>query len=211
MTTLIDRYNAIVEEYDLRKFTSQMTSNNQDLVMRVNCYIVDHPEDSVKHIVEMLGHENINIARVLKWMERRYIVKNENAARVTASKIKYGTTKKTDGIKSPVIKKIMDEKKAESQKKEFEHVFGLGKIDVDPNEEDLTVQQIRKKIKNAMTLKINDAQVVSQYASALKALSGVQDDELQDDFAEKQLCNIYVPQESTDTISTEVDPIDHDF
>jgi len=211
MTTLSDRYELIVKDYDLRRFTSQMTASNQNLVMRVNCYIIDHPEDSISRIVDMLGKENINIARVLKWMERKYIVKNENAVKHSTTRIKNGYSKQTD-IKSPVLKVMRDEKAKAEATRQQQYDLGISQLPVDPDgEKEPTVQEIRKKIKNAIMLKINDAEVVSKYSSALKALSGVQDDEFDAELAEKDQMIVYCPQEEKQPVSLEVDPIDHEF
>ena len=60
---------------------------------------------------------------------------------------------------------------------------------------DLKISQIRSLVKSHLMLNVHDPKAVANYAAGLKALSGVQDVELEDVYENEQLMKIYVPQE----------------
>lgn len=60
---------------------------------------------------------------------------------------------------------------------------------------DLKISQIRSLVKSHLMLNVHDPKAVANYATGLKALSGVQDVELEDVYENEQLMKIYVPQE----------------
>ena len=65
-------------------------------------------------------------------------------------------------------------------------------------------------IKNRIRASIGDAQSVSQYAAALKALAGVQDVELEEIYEQEKIIRIYCPEEEpVPKKIKEVDPIEY--
>jgi hypothetical protein len=73
---------------------------------------------------------------------------------------------------------------------------------------DLKISEIRALVKANLVAQVHDAKAVSNFAAGLKALSGVQDVELEDIYESEQLIRIYVPEEITDADVLEVDPLE---
>jgi len=207
--TLEQKYLDVVKKYDLRLPAHRMSEKNKKLVMRLNCHFEKHPEDSVKDA--MLTVEGVNLRLVTKWMQRHYVVKNAGATRQSARLMNNGTMP-IKKIKSAHLGKLEDERKKEAALEQQNIDLGIIKqVEVVGNGGEKSIQEIRKEIKAHLWAKLQDPQAVSQYASALAKLSGVQDDELKDDYAEKQSMQIYCPEERSEAESLEVEPIDHDF
>jgi len=77
-------------------------------------------------------------------------------------------------------------------------------------ESSLKISALRNMIKNRIRMSIGDAQSVSQYAAALKALAGVQDVELEEIYEQEKIIRIYCPEEEPIPKKIkEVDPIEY--
>lgn len=77
-------------------------------------------------------------------------------------------------------------------------------------ESSLKISALRNMIKNRIRMSIGDAQSVSQYAAALKALAGVQDVELEEIYEQEKIIRIYCPEEEpVPKKIKEVDPIEY--
>lgn len=74
----------------------------------------------------------------------------------------------------------------------------------------LKISEIRALVKANLVAQVSDAKAVSNFAAGLRALSGVQDVELEDIYESEQMIRIYVPQESPmpkDVL--EVEPVEY--
>ena len=75
---------------------------------------------------------------------------------------------------------------------------------------DLKISELRALIKAHLMTQVHDAKAVSNYAAGLRALSGVQDVELEDIYETESMVRVYVPAEDLIPVDVlEVDPIEY--
>ena len=204
---LYDQYMKIVKKYGLRVPSSNMPDKNRNILMRLNVYIEKHPETTIAEACDIV--QGISDITATKWCQRQYLIKTAHGVTTSAGMIRQGKSKQKE-IKSPIVENIIEKRREAKRLRDQQMALGTLPIEVDDIDKEHSVQEIRKKIKECIWKKMADPEAVAKYANALARLSGVQDDELKDDFAEKQQITIYCPEEKKSSKVLEIEPIEHD-
>lgn len=187
-------------------------------IKRIKRYVAQHPGCSLRDMAEVLG---IAYTSIRAWKTYGYY-EHETAFEIRAR----GGQPGPDVIENPLSRKNHDELKREQKQKAknplagavvlespdvttIQAIAGDERASVSPDE-NIKVGTLRNQIKHRIQASLHDAQAVSQYAAALKALAGVQDVELEELYEQEKIIRIYCPAEkpSPDEV-VEVDPIEY--
>jgi len=192
-------------------------AKTQASIDRMRLYLRDNPTCNLRHASEVLG---LSYHVVKKWKTRGYLgdmhmnahearalekqAKLDQAAEFLGVEMPENPTKRTRTPKpaatpeptKPARKQRQPSGEVASsssaapttrEMSEIEQLIAKGK--------DLKISQIRSLVKSHLMLSVSDSKAVANYAAGLKALSGVQDVELEDIYENEQLIKIYVPKE----------------
>ena len=195
------------------------------MIERMNIYLRDNPTCKLEDAARILG---VKSCTVRKWKSRGMIEhQTAAAARRAAAEAaiaaaanrpapapakqtrQSGTTGKTStGVVVPPSGLPSGLSTADNSE-------GSG---VDPNSiesliargKNLKISELRALIKAHLVSQVSDAKAVSNFAAGLRALSGVQDVELEDIYESEQMIRVYVPAEDDMPADVlEVDPIEY--
>lgn len=180
-----------------------------NLIDRVNLYLRDNPTCNLLDAAAVLG---IKVDRIRKWKERGKIthITNAQARREgITTKAEAKAVRRMRDTAKPVAKKAHKQSSGEVAPSsavvtdEVDALIAKGR--------EMKISNLRALIKSHLMLNVHDSKAVSNYAAGLKALSGVQDVELEDIYETEQLIKIYVPQEDAMTAleAIEVEKIEY--
>lgn len=189
------------------------------LIERMNIYLRDNPTCKLEDAAKIL---NVKSCTVRKWKQvgwithtRPHIARQQQQQVIaaiqqptpitqapTARKTRNKTTNQSSGVVAPDIPQPAA-RTYEPDDNSMEALIARGR--------DLKISEIRALVKAHLVSQVRDAKAVSNFAAGLKALSGVQDVELEDIYETEQMIKIYVPAEDVvvadDVI--EVEPIEY--
>jgi hypothetical protein len=198
------------------------------LIERLNIYLRDNPTCKLEDAARIL---NIQSTRVRKWKQFGWIehqtehqakrARAEEASRLLGTKPpprpKGRPKKQPPPTPEPAQQEQPKTKQNTTVAGEVASSFGssgdvISELDLlIAKGQNLKISQLRSLIKAHLMANVHDSKSVSNYAAGLKALSGVQDVELEDIYENEQLMKIYVPAEdsmrSIDVV--EVDKIEY--
>lgn len=180
------------------------------LIERLNIYLRDNPTCKLEDAARIL---NIQSTRVRKWKQFGWIehqtehqarrARAEEAARLLGTKPPPRPKGRPKKQAPPAIEPSQQELPKQKQNITASGEVGPASSDDALSEIDLLIakgqnlkiSQLRSLIKSHLMANVHDSKAVSNYAAGLKALSGVQDVELEDIYEAEQLMRIYVPKE----------------
>ena len=182
-------------------------------IERMNIYLRDNPTCRLEDAGRIL---NMKSCTVRKWKQRGWI-KHETKA-VARRKAKEQTppllaatqalaTQQTSTRRKPQSGVVVPSSGAvavtgDCKPDSLDNLIARGK--------DLKISEIRALVKSHLVAQVSDAKAVSNYAAGLKALSGVQDVELEDIYETENMIRIYVPAEDALPVDVlEGDPIEY--
>lgn len=181
-------------------------------IKRISRYISQHPGCLLKDVAEIL---NIPYDTVRKWKSCGFF-EHETAAQIRAR----GGQAGPETIPNPLSVMTTAERQRRQRQEDAPPIGEVASsstpapasaVSIAPAaDENIKVSTLRNQIKHCIRRSLHDAQAVSQYAAALKALAGVQDVELEEIYEQEKIIRIYCPAEETipDHIE-EVEPIEY--
>lgn len=190
------------------------------MLERLNIYLRDNPACSLKDAAEILGvkHTLVRKWKSVGWI--KHITKAEARKQcLPLDKPEVIKANITKPVKAP--RKIAPRKPSSGEvvpsSDDNDNSMAATPASNDPYDidsliakgKDLKISQLRSLIKAHLMMSVSDSKSVSNYAAGLKALSGVQDVELEDIYENEQLMRIYVPVEDADPHIVEVEPIEY--
>jgi len=179
------------------------------LIERLNVYLRDNPTCRFKDAAKLL---DIKPERIRKWKEFGWIdhitdfaLRQQQKAQPVepekpAPRSNPGRRSKPSlGVVAPSPQPMAA---TDFNPDSFESIIARGR--------DLKISEIRSLVKANLVSQVADAKAVANYAAGLKALSGVQDVELEDIYESEQMVKIYVPSEDAALADVlEVAPIEY--
>ncbi len=173
------------------------------LVERVNIYLRENPETTLEIAAKIL---DVKATRIRKWKQFGWLVEHrghrekarqKRSARELASQAQglpvrdelSQDTRKTSPRPVKGKENLSGEvvPPASPKNESFEDLLERGKT--------MKTSELRAMIKGYMLVSLNDPKAISNYATALKSLAGVQDVELDDLYENEQMIQIYYPEE----------------
>lgn len=180
-------------------------------IERMNIYLRDNPTCKLEDAGKVL---DIKSCTVRKWKQYGWITHETKAVArrkaqeqapplLAATQALASTKKKTpSGVVVPSSVVAAPAIAGNQVPDSLEGLIAKGK--------DLKISEIRALVKAHLVAQVGDAKAVSNYAAGLKALSGVQDVELEDIYESENMIRIYVPAEDVPPPDIlEVDPIEY--
>ena len=185
----------------------------RSLIERLNIYLRDNPTCKLVDAGKLLG---IKDTRIRKWkqfgwiehqtpFEARQATKEQTPPLLAATQAL--ATQQPSPRRKPSVGVVAPSSGAvavtgDYQPDSLDSLIARGK--------DLKISEIRALVKSHLVAQVGDAKAVSNYAAGLKALSGVQDVELEDIYETENMIRIYVPAEDALPVDVlEVDPIEY--
>lgn len=160
-------------------------------IERMKIYLRDNPTCKLEDAAKIL---DIKSCTVRKWKQRGWIehttpfvARQQQAQAVAAGKQPLPRPMKQKRVRTPVGVVAPPPESSEDEPDSIEALIKRG--------QGLKISEIRAMIKAYLMTQVHDAKAVSNYAAGLRALSGVQDVELEDIYESEQMMTIYVPEE----------------
>lgn len=217
--------NDMCEESAVLRYNVKMkppkSPKTRALIERLNIYLRDNPTCRLEDAARLLG---IKSCTVRKWKQFEWIEhQTAAAARRAAAEAAIAAA-----ANKPAPAPAKQTRKPRTTGKPSSGVVvpssGLSTSDnsegsgVDPDSiegliargKELKISELRALIKAHLVSQVSDAKAVSNFAAGLRALSGVQDVELEDIYESEQMVRVYVPAEDAMPAEVlEVDPIEY--
>lgn len=163
------------------------------LIERLNIYLRDNPTCKLVDAAALLG---VKGPRVRKWKQfgwiehtTPFVARQQQAQAIAAGKQPLPRPVKPKRVRTPVgvVAPPSESSEDEPEPDSIEALIKRG--------QGLKISEIRAMVKAYLMTQVHDAKAVSNYAAGLRALSGVQDVELEDIYESEQMMKIYVPEE----------------
>lgn len=184
----------------------------RSLIERLNIYLRDNPTCKLVDAGKLLG---IKDTRIRKWkqfgwiehqtpFEARQAIKEQRPPLLAATQAL--PTQQPSTKRKPSVGVVALSSGAAAtgdyQPDSLESLIAKGK--------DLKISEIRALVKSHLVAQVSDSKAVSNFAAGLRALSGVQDVELEDIYETENMIRIYVPAEDALPVDIlEVDTIEY--
>lgn len=210
------------EEFAVLRYNVKMkppkSPKTRALIERLNIYLRDNPTCRLEDAARLLGIKSCTVRKwkQFEWIEHQTAAAARRAAaeaaiaaaanRPAPAPAKQTRKPRTTGkptlgvvVPSPVLS---DSDNPAVDPDSIEGLIARGK--------ELKISELRALIKAHLVSQVNDAKAVSNFAAGLRALSGVQDVELEDIYESEQMIRVYVPAEDAMPADIlEVDPIEY--